>query len=265
MTSTGLVSEYADLILYDAENADFEPDGSFYLAQAQRWGGPVLELGCGTGRFTIPLAEHGLPITGLDIAPTMLEHARHKAPHLAIRWVEADVRTFQLAAQFRLIFESGSTFMHLLERADQEAMLASVRRHLSPEGRFVISVWFPHPAGMVTTATEQDWFAYTALDGRAVRVSGVEHYDEVRQVKTETAYRRWRGADGQEVLRSAPLSLRYTFPQEMEALLHYTGFQVLERYGAWDQTPLVADSRLMIYVCIKALDDDVQFKPDSGR
>ena len=76
--------EYEDPILYDCETHHFEPVGPFYLALAQRFGGSVLELGCGTGRYTIPLAQAGVEMTGLDIMPPMLERARQKAKGLPI-------------------------------------------------------------------------------------------------------------------------------------------------------------------------------------
>jgi 2-polyprenyl-3-methyl-5-hydroxy-6-metoxy-1,4-benzoquinol methylase len=71
--------EYADPQIYDLENSAFEPDGPFLLEIAGRAGNPVLELGCGTGRLTIPMAQAGVEITGLDVVPGMLERARGKA------------------------------------------------------------------------------------------------------------------------------------------------------------------------------------------
>lgn len=245
------LAEYADPILYDLENKSFEPDGPFYLTLARRIGGPVLELGCGTGRITIPMAQQGISMTGVDITPGMLERARQKTQDVSIQWVEADARSFTLEQQFRFIFESGSLFQHLLERADQEAMLGRVRDHLEPEGRFVVGAIFPNADLLANVETEQEWFSYTNAEGQEVRVSGTQHYDPVRQVKTETAYRRWQDADGREILRPAPLMLRYVFPQELEALLHYNGFSVIERYGDLDFSPLTETSQHIMYLCRK--------------
>jgi len=245
------LAEYADPEIYDLENQDFEPDGPFLLAYARQLSGPVLELGCGTGRVTIPLAQAGIEITGLDIVPGMLERAKQKAQGLPIRWVLADVRSFQLQQTFGLIFETGSVFQHQLERGDQEAMLARVREHLRDDGRFIVSVMFPHPDRLGRVESEQEWFTYQDGEGREIRVTGTEEYDPIRQVKLETAYRRWRDADGREFLQVAPMSLRYVFPQEMEALLHYNGFEILERYGGLDARPQTGDSPQLIYVCKK--------------
>src|ERR1041385_2429439 len=115
------LEEYANPDLYDLENDEFEPDGPFYLALAQRIGGRVLEIGCGTGRIPIPMAQQGIEITGLDITPNMLEWARRKAGDLPIDWIQADARSFALDQKYQFIFESGATFQHMLERTDQEA------------------------------------------------------------------------------------------------------------------------------------------------
>ncbi|MBZ0309804.1 MAG: class I SAM-dependent methyltransferase [Anaerolineae bacterium] len=241
--------EYEDPVLYDLENASFDPDGSFYLTLARQVGQPVLEIECGTGRITIPMAQQGIQMTGIDVVPAMLNHARSKASGLSIRWVEVDARTFHLEQKFRLIFESGSAFQHLLERSDQEAMLARVREHLALDGRFVVSSIFPIAELLEPVEDEQDWFSYPNELGQEVKVSGTQHYDALSQIKTETAYRRWKDAEGQEIVKIAPLKLRYFYPQEMEALLHYNGFKIVERYGQVDFSPLTATSERMIYVC----------------
>jgi SAM-dependent methyltransferase len=249
MTDAENLEEYLHPALYDLENPDFEPEGPFYLAIAKELGGPVLEIGCGTGRMTIPLAQNGLEITGLDAVVAMLERAKVKAGDLPIEWVEADARSFHLGRQFALIFESGSVFMHMLTRADQEAFLDRVSAHLAPGGRFVFSLFFPHPDLLTSEPEEKEWFTYQDESGRTVKVSGTEFYDELRQVKIETAYRRIQGPDGDETVLIAPLSLRYTFPQEIEALLDQAGFNILERYGGPDFSPLTNDSRYMVFVC----------------
>jgi SAM-dependent methyltransferase len=247
MSQNNLI-EYDDPELYDLENDDFEPDGGFILSLAQELNGNILELGCGTGRITIPLAQAGLAITGLDILPKMLERAKSKAVHLPIEWVEADVRDFRLANRFKLIFESGATFQHLLNRSDQEKMLATVKEHLAADGRFLLSVVFPSPQ-MLQNEEEAEWFDYQHSAGHTIRVSGFQHYDPLSQIKTETAIRSWTTTDGQEVRKIAPLALRLCFPQEMESLLHYNGFEILSIYGDWDKSPLSSESPHLIYIC----------------
>jgi SAM-dependent methyltransferase len=242
------LAEYADPELYDLENPALEAANAFLLALVQEVGAPVLELGCGTGRLTIPLAVQGIDVTGLDVVPGMLARARRKAGHLPVQWIEADIRTFQLDRRFGLIFDAGEAFLHLLTRADHEAILARVHAHLAPAGRLVLVTGFPRPE-MLVARQEHAWFSYTGLHGQEVRVSGTTRYDHVQQIYHEDAIRRWREADGQEVVRFAPLARRRFFPQELETLLHYNRFQVLHRYGDWDRSPLTDQSPLMIFVC----------------
>lgn len=253
MPDLGNLREYQDPALYDAENRGFEPEGPFYLALIERFWGPVLELGCGTGRLTIPIAEHGVDITGVDILPAMLERARAKAGLLPITWVWDDVRTLALERRFALVFESGATFQHMLTRQDQLAMLVRMRDHLSPGGRVVVTTLFPHPELLSSDEVERDWYGYTDELGREVWVTGMLHYDPLRQVKTEVINRHWRDPDGHEVKQSSRLQLRYTFPQEMLGLLQCAGLAVVERYGDWDASPLDTEARYLIYVCERAV------------
>lgn len=245
------LADYADPILYDHEVAEVGPAGAFYLEMAKEVNGSVLELGCGTGRFTLHLAEAGVDITGLDIVPEMLARARQKAGALQVRWVDGDMRDFELDQEFDLIIAPGMPFEHLLTRPDQEAALSCVHRHLAAVGLFVLAIRFPKPNLMANSAGEQFWFSYETQEYGEVRVSGEDQYDSVRQIRTETAYRRWHNEAGEEVTIKAPLALRIIFPQEMDALLHYNRFSVLERYGDWERGPLTDESDTIIYLCRK--------------
>jgi 2-polyprenyl-3-methyl-5-hydroxy-6-metoxy-1,4-benzoquinol methylase len=155
--------EYSDPQIYDLENNTFEPDGPFLLEIARRAGNPVLELGCGTGRLTIPMARAGVEMTGLDVVPGMLELAREKANGLNIQWVLADARTFQLDRTYRMVFESGSVLQHMLTNADQEAFLARVREHLDDEGLFVFGSFFPHMDMLESVEEEKEGLPHTIL------------------------------------------------------------------------------------------------------
>jgi SAM-dependent methyltransferase len=265
------LEEFADPHNYDIED-NTDTGIAFYTALAQATGGPVLESACGTGRVSIPVARLGFAVTGLDIVPGMLALARSKSAGLPIRWVEGDARTFDLGQQFRLIFLTGNAFQAFLTRADQEALLARVRAHLHDEGLFAFETRNPrwanleacaeeedwlaserHTAGrplfanLETRAEEEDWQTYTDSSGRDVRVSRTQAYDHVAQILHWTTYRRWREGD-QEQTRITRIAVRYTFPQELEALLHYNGFTILRQYGDWNLEPLTAASTSIIVV-----------------
>lgn len=240
---------YADPINYDLESGAVDLDGSLLPKLASQASGPVLELGCGTGRVTIPLAQQGFDMTGLDITPHMLEHAQNKAKRLPIQWICDDVRSFHLETQFSLIYTYGAVFQHLLTRVDQEAMLASAYKHLAPGGKFVIDVGFKQPKSMITAPEPEEWYSFIDNQGRKVQVSGTDHYDHLRQIWYQSLYRHWPETDGQNQAQPERLALRYIMPQEMEVLLFYNGFKVLSRYGDWKGNPLSEDTYLHIYVC----------------
>jgi 2-polyprenyl-3-methyl-5-hydroxy-6-metoxy-1,4-benzoquinol methylase len=111
--------------LYDAENRWGAAD-DFYLALTQQVGGPVLDVACGTGRLTRAIAQTGLPVTGMDIMPAMLERARAWSHPLLITWIQADGRTFTLAQPLRSVLMTGHAFQNVLTDADQDAFLARV-------------------------------------------------------------------------------------------------------------------------------------------
>ena len=141
--------------------------------------------------------------------------------------------------------------MHMLTNADQDAFLTCAREHLAPGGRLALCLLFPHADYLGSLTEEKEWFTYQDQQGRTVRVSGTEVYDELRQVKLETAIRRVANADGSETVYTAPLQLRCTFPREMERLLDQAGFEVQAWYGGPERSPLTGSSRFMIAVCAR--------------
>jgi SAM-dependent methyltransferase len=247
--------EYTGAEEYDRENGLGGPAIPFYQALAREAGGPVLDLACGTGFLTIPLAELGLAVTGVDLAPDMLRLARSKAASLPIRWVHADCRTLDLGEQFRLVTLTGNAFQEFRTRADQEGMLGTVRRHLAPEGLFAFETRFPRVSELLTPAAlaggwsaETVWRQYENERGQTVTVSTLQRHHAVRQVVEYVIYHRWQ-ANGRAAVQTERAVLRLVYPQEMEALLHYNGLVIRDAYGDWDRRPLDDDSPRMIYVC----------------
>jgi cyclopropane fatty-acyl-phospholipid synthase-like methyltransferase len=117
-------------------------DVDFWLGEAARTDGPLLELGCGTGRVTIPLAARGCQITGLDISDSMLRRARSKAADAGVvaTWILGDMRGFELDRQFAMIFCPFGTFNHL-RRDDVAQCLSAAREHLLPGGHFALDTF----------------------------------------------------------------------------------------------------------------------------
>jgi ubiquinone/menaquinone biosynthesis C-methylase UbiE len=128
---------------YDALKT--QNDVAFYLAQAQAAARSVLEIGCGTGRVTIPLAAAGVDITGLDVSASMLEEAKRKADSQGLRidWVAADGRSFDLGRRFALIMMPFNTLQFFRDSAALGQLFRCVKSHFGNEGRFVFDVFSP--------------------------------------------------------------------------------------------------------------------------
>jgi SAM-dependent methyltransferase len=255
------LEEFSDPINYDMQDRS-DTGVAFYRALAQEAGGSVLEIACGTGRVTIPIVKLGFPVTGLDIVPGMVAQARSKSLGLPVRWVEADARTFDLGEQFRLIFLTGNAFQAFVTNAEQAALLQRVCAHLDDEGLFAFETRNPLLPNtktrtgffvpLETAAEEKEWPAFINANGYEVRVSTTQVYDHVAQVVHLTSYKRWHEGE-EEHTTVARTALRYTFPQELAALLDYNGFTLIRQYGDWDLEPLSAMSPSIISVCRKRM------------
>ncbi|MFQ5632366.1 MAG: class I SAM-dependent methyltransferase, partial [bacterium] len=130
---------------YDQQHGYLTDDIDFYLEQAKKFGQPILELACGTGRITIPIAKQGAEIVGLDISEQMLARAKEKVHNrqLKIRWIHDDVRSFDLKQKFKLIIFTFNSIAHLHDHESIRACLVSVRNHLHEEGRFIVHFFNP--------------------------------------------------------------------------------------------------------------------------
>ncbi len=243
----------------------------FYAALAKECGAPILEIACGTGRISIPIAKLGYQITGLDIVPGMLEQAKQKSAGLPINWIERDGRSFDLDEQFRLVFLTGNAFQAFLTRADQESLLECAHKHLHDDGLFAFETrnprW-PQSAFAVNNQLAQDSYekglfvaletdlnerpgrSFTDEEGHQVRVSRTQVYNHLAQILELTTYRRWQEGN-QEQMKTSRIALRFTFPQELETLLYYNGFTIVRQYGDWNKEPLSASSLSIISICRK--------------
>jgi SAM-dependent methyltransferase len=210
-------------------------DVEFFLRQARRTGGPVLELAVGTGRVAEPLAREGFEVVGLDLSPHMLAMARSKAiPGLTL--VRGDMTRFDLGRKFRLILVPFRSFHHLLTPREQRNCLECVRRHLAPGGRFIVDLFDPRiefclPGGD-QSPTSRGRVRHPQT-GNWIRI----HVENRRNdPHTQTFSEQWiheeLDARGRPVRRwKDDLSLRWTYRFEMEYLLRLSGFDPIACYG----------------------------------
>src|SRR5215212_6148089 len=219
-------SLYSDGQLYDLVMGRYAAGDmlDFYRRQISRYGHPVLELACGTGRLAIPLAEGGVEIVGLDISPHMLELAERKALERGARitLVRGDVRTFNLGRRFKLILIPAQSLSHLHQREEIEACLTRVRQHLAEGGRFLIELFNPS-VKLLAREPEQRYRVglgeYEAAGGVGrIIVTAQARYDAATQVNHIRYFYRQEGGREESTLS---FEMRQFFPQEMDALLVY--------------------------------------------
>jgi len=244
-------SLYRDGRHYDLLSEKAAPDDlPFYLRQVERYGGPVLELGCGTGRVTIPVAQKGIRISGLDISEPMLSHGREKARKLGldIEWVNADCRKFELNKKFSLIIFPYNAFHHLLDIESVEACFSSVKRHLADKGRFMIDIFNPS-LKLLTRDPEKRYplAEYPDPDGAGqVVMTETPSYDAATQIQRL----RWHYRIGdKEDAKVEEWDMRIYYPQELDALIKYNGFEIEHKWGCYDESPFVSESQKQIVVC----------------
>ncbi len=242
---------YDDPDLYDAMTESPGPAEEFYVAEALRGNGSVLELGCGTGRFLVPIARESLNITGLDNSPAMLRRAEHKAEaaNVQVELVEGDLRDFSLDRKFDTILIPSSTLLHLSQLSDLLRCLGSVRDHLSDSGRFVFDVFRPDLDRLQRDpGTRYPVRTIESAEGEDIRIEEISRYDAVSQVSMATWY--FSRSDGEE--RAVELNVRMIFPQELLVLLEVAGMQLVERFGDFQRSPFASDSRTQVCICAKA-------------
>jgi 2-polyprenyl-3-methyl-5-hydroxy-6-metoxy-1,4-benzoquinol methylase len=246
------LEEFRDPQTYDLEVESYDEDRPLIEQWARSLGGPLLDLACGTGRMALRMAAQGYQVTGVDIVPEMIALARQKAAERAvsIEWVVADARTFQLQKRFPFVFMLCNAWQFFLAREDQEALLARVRQHLLPEGCFLFETRNPSPRNLLEVRHREPQ-KYTMSDGGQLVAIEEQYYDPMTQIQHYTRHLTFSHPGGQQEEKTLYTDLRYVFPQEMEALLYHNGFQIRACYGNWQQEPLTAASRSMIYVCEK--------------
>ena len=241
-----IVSEFYDHVVPYRHRQDV----SFFIELARQSGGPVLEIGCGTGRVLIATARAGIEIVGLDLSESMLSACREKLSREPeevrgkARLVQGDMRHFDLEQQFSLITTPFRPFQHLLTVEDQLSCLACVRRHLRDGGEFVLDLFNPDLKRLTDNKYITEWEEepeFAMPDGRkVVRRNRIISRDHVNQVLEVELAHFVRYPDGHEERLSQRLQLRYFFRFEVEHLLARSGLRIVHLHGDFARNP--ADS-----------------------
>ena len=253
-----------DLIadFYDEDMGRNNPgkDVSFYLDRATRVSGSILELGCGTGRITLPLVNQGCCVDALDASKPMLRVLERKAEQqlsvserqrLTLHWM--DMRDLKLEKKFPLILCPFSAFTYLVEDEDQDQALRRIVDHLESGGAFILDAFVPHYEELVLP-DEHVYFDYRRQleNGLVLEREKTIAKDLTRQINVVRRTYRFLGADG-SVLKTVTTEerIRYRFRNEMVLLLQDHGFEVVEQYGDFEGRPYAYRAAMMVFVCKK--------------
>jgi SAM-dependent methyltransferase len=208
---------------YDAWCRSVVEDIPFYVDLALAAGGPVLEVGVGSGRVAVPTALAGVPVVGIDNSPVMLELARLRAaPHgVALRLVQADMRELPELGTFALVTVPFRAFLHLRDDTERLAVLEALRERLRPGGTLAFDVF--HPDRIDIDETHDRWIE------REPGISERACWDEAAR-RLVLSVR----ADGVE----AEMELWWIGPDDWRALLERAGFERITAHGWFDGRPL---------------------------
>ncbi|HVO42264.1 MAG TPA: class I SAM-dependent methyltransferase, partial [Aggregatilineales bacterium] len=215
---------------YDAENEFMTDDLELYDALAEKVGDPVLDIGCGTGRVTLSLASGGYRVVGLDRSREMLRRGERKLkgrPDLRdlVRFVEADALTYDPGEIFKLVLLPYNALMHFTELATQRALIRHLASFLAEDGLMVFDL--PN-AGESFSTVDDDAVTlerrFTEPEsGHLVMQQSVSAIDRTTQIQSITWIYDEIGANNVIQRTVAPLTLRYTFPAELDLLLETAG------------------------------------------
>ena len=215
-------------------------DTAFYRAHAAAAGGPVLELGCGTGRVALDLAARGVAVTAVDLSADLLAIAEDKARRLSDgatppAFLRTDMRTLALGRRYPLIVSPFRTFHALLTPRDQAAFLQVARDHLTPGGVLILHLFDP-PLDNLSSLRKppedirevRDYWTGARI---LAELQGVEIEPYSQLIKNHWRYCRFDGTGAPETEQHLTLTVRWTYRQEMKHLLKLSGFSVVEEFG----------------------------------
>jgi SAM-dependent methyltransferase len=237
-------------------------DLSLYLDLAKKYRGPVLEIGCGTGRILLLIARAGIEIHGLDASASMLRVLKERlASELApvrrkVQLHEGDMRRFHVARKFPLVLMPFRPLQHMHTLADQLAALRNAAHHLSPRGIFAFDVFYPDFekifGGIGEEMQDLVWTMPDASGKVIRRFFRKESVDKIRQTIYFTFL--YRTYDGEQIVReeSEKFQMSYFTYPHLRALFLLAGLEPVAEYGSFEKTPLDNSSPEMIFLLRKS-------------
>ncbi|MDT9685548.1 class I SAM-dependent methyltransferase [Streptomyces sp. TRM76323] len=200
-------------------------------------GGAALEFAIGTGRVAVPLAERGVPVTGIELSPPMVEQLRTKVDEATIPVVIGDMATTVVPGEHTLVYLVYNTISNLLTQAEQVECFRNAARHLVPGGRFVVELWVPELRKLPPGQTATVWHSETGY-------IGLDTYDVLRQRVVSHHFR----FDETRQARLSRSPHRYVWPAELDLMAQLAGFELEARDADWAGAEFTAESRSHVSV-----------------
>ncbi|MCD7973648.1 MAG: class I SAM-dependent methyltransferase [Candidatus Azobacteroides sp.] len=236
--------------IYDGMNTEIVdlPFYSRWLRKRKK--GTILELCCGTGRLTIPLAQEGYSITGVDNNTSMLKQAREKANewNVPVKFMESDIRFLDLPEVYDIIFIPFNSIHHLYNNEDFFDVLLKVRKHLKDDGYFLFDCFNPNIHYIVHSEKEEKMIAeYSTKDGRDVVVKQTMVYEN----KTQINRIKWHYFINGKFDSIQNMDMRLYFPKELDTYLSMHEFKIIHKFGGFEEEIFEDKSEKQILVCKK--------------
>ncbi len=230
--------------IYDLQNANDRDDVNFYRSIVKRYGGPVLELACGTGVLSIPIAKDGYDVTGLDLSNDMLLQARNKAEGVSnLQFLNGNMSDFSIGKKFKTIFAAFNSVCHLHSYHEIKGMINCVKKHLSNDGIFVFDCFIPDFNILSRDKNKR----YPVFEGNGLSITETNEYDPIEQVNHIKWYHEYGNQKWIE-----DLDMRMFYPQETQNYLISNGMTIIEKYGNHQFGEFGRQNRLQIYICKKS-------------
>ena len=218
------------------------PSVDWFRRQADRYGGPVLQIGVATGNFALPILRDGHEVVGVDISAEMLDVVRRRAETESVEvgkrltTVIGDMRTLALDQTFPLIIMPGNVFLYNVNQRDQLATLGRMRAHLGPGGVLALDVFAMDPALLAEAHPRQTTVRFATPDGTQYLAEQTVAIDPLRQLEKFRMVHRRLGPDGRlDPGIYSELTMRYVFPPELMLLLRVAGLRIRQFGGSYTQ------------------------------
>ena len=248
------ISEYKNSIYHNPQRYDDQywwkkNDIEFWKKiYHQHKGNEILELGCGTGRLSIPLLKEGADYTGIEISKEFCDHAKNKIKEkkLTAKILKQDFRNFQLNRKYDMIFIGFNTFLHLLNDSDAMQFFHSVKKHMHAKTLFYIDIFVPNPLFLYRNKKRIKNIEYAdSITKKITYIDEICNYDRITEINKIT----WIYYSDNATEEKYYFTMRMYFPNTMNKLIQNAGLSINNIWGNHEYSCFDESSEIQIYEC----------------